>query len=473
MGRLFALDTSELMFQGGPQPLYGVTRPLSEYETSLPNYVAIPAEEDHDWKRFVQCGGAGDRADSEEEQLARYSSVPMDGIEMQPGSHIFKSRPDLIATASLDYTIKTFDTTHWKQVQLFEGHIAMVNCVQCYHGDRILSAGDDATARLWKIGTDEMGELLMTYWCNVYCVKAVCSLPGQRAATGGLDRILRVISLLTGNVLHRIEDHGKLGPENNFFQSEGCGQVWAVRHIRGNILASGADDATIRLWDIDTGKCLRRSYAHFGYGEDIGVQGWGRKLSEKFAAIWFMVNVDERRFASCCWDRTLCIWDASDIADIKEERRWIAGDNSILKINMVARNRLASAGSDKYVCVWDTETGICMHKIFIQRGMCTCITRIDDDVMVLGGGDCTLRIYDWKEGKDLEGPRGFIAHDFIIMDVCSIHSYQADDEHWIQEPIMYATCSIEQSEADYKETVGIHQFVLRGALNYSEIEEDD
>merc|ERR1712137_386518 len=120
-----------------------------------------------------QCGGAGERADTKEEQLARYKSVPMDGVEMNPGGHLFKSRPDLIATASLDYTIKTFDIKTYKQVQFFEGHINSVNCVQCYHGNMLLSAADDATGRLWKLGTEEMGELLMTYWCNVYCVKGI------------------------------------------------------------------------------------------------------------------------------------------------------------------------------------------------------------------------------------------------------------------------------------------------------------
>jgi WD40 repeat protein len=36
----------------------------------------------------------------------------------------------------------------------------------------------------------------------------------------------------------------------NFFQLEGCGSIFSVLHLRQNILASGSDDSTVRLWDI-------------------------------------------------------------------------------------------------------------------------------------------------------------------------------------------------------------------------------
>ena len=44
----------------------------------------------------------------------------------------------------------------------------------------------------------------------------------------------------------------------NFFQLEGCGSIWCLLHLRQNLLVSGSDDATVRLWDIEA----RPSFLH-------------------------------------------------------------------------------------------------------------------------------------------------------------------------------------------------------------------
>lgn len=67
-------------------------------------------------------------------------------------------------------------------------------------------------------------------------------------ATGGHDRVIRVYDLSTGELIQRFTGHQR-----------------PVRSVAfnadGNVVVSGSDDMTVRLWHVDTGKCLRVFHA--------------------------------------------------------------------------------------------------------------------------------------------------------------------------------------------------------------------
>eukprot|EP00747_Dinoflagellata_sp_TGD_P208304 gnl/TRDRNA2_/TRDRNA2_81811_c0_seq2.p1 gnl/TRDRNA2_/TRDRNA2_81811_c0~~gnl/TRDRNA2_/TRDRNA2_81811_c0_seq2.p1 ORF type:complete len:260 (-),score=40.39 gnl/TRDRNA2_/TRDRNA2_81811_c0_seq2:10-744(-) len=231
-------------YNGGCEPIYGITRPVTETQSMDPSFVPIAPEADEEWIARVKGGGAGAAQETREQQLARYaleSPVP-NAQEIHPGrpEWIFRNA-DLLLTASLDYTIRTFIVSqNFKAAQIFEGHTNSVNCVEPYRNNMFLSASDDCTVRLWRIGTEEYGEIIQTMYAGMLPVKCVVPLPGHRIACGGVDKSFRIMSLVTGMTLHRLTDHEETGPDpvtgemNGFFQEEGCGQIWCVLHLRGN-----------------------------------------------------------------------------------------------------------------------------------------------------------------------------------------------------------------------------------------------
>jgi len=462
----------ESTFHGGPEPVNGLKRSLPDEDKFNPRFRPLPHDEDKAWHELIRCGGAGEVADSPEQQEARYKTAMPLSPETHPGLLEYcYATPDVVVTCSLDYLIRTWDAKSFEMLQEFEGHLNFVNQVARYREDQILSCSDDYTCRLWKMGeAGTTGELLFTYWINMYPMKAVCGLPGQRAAVGGLDKTVRIFSLVTGCTLFRMMGHKKEGPERNFFQLEGCGSIWCLLHLRNNLLASGSDDCTVRLWDIDRGNCLSVKIGHMGYGEDIGEPGVGWKLSERFATVTKMCHLgkDGLEFASCSYDRTVVIWTVTNGSQLEVLKRFKAHENGILGLGYAGKEVIVTCSGDKTVKLWnwtlEEPTLLCEIP---TRGIASDACMIDDDTIFIAGGDATIRIYNWKEERDV---KQFYAHDMTLQCCVPISRQDAWQEaNWTQVPIMYQNVTYPENEEDSRAALNQMRKVLYNALNYSEI----
>lgn len=462
---------AENTFQGGPVPVNGMQRKLQDEDRFNPRFKPLPPEEDEAWKELIKCGGAGEEADTPEQQAKRYETANPRSPETHPGLEDFcYGTPDVVITCSMDYLIRTWDTKSYKKIQEFEGHLNFVNQVVTYRKDQILSCSDDYTCRLWKMGEPgKTGELLITYWINMYPMKAVCALPGQRAAVGGLDKTVRIFSLVTGFTLFRMLGHKEGGPDKNFFQLEGCGAIFSLLHLRQNLLASGSDDSTVRLWDIDTGKCLSVEIGHQGYREDVGEPGVGWTLSERFATVTKMCHLgkDGLQFASCSYDRTVVIWNVAPGSQLQVLKNFKAHENGIVGIGYAGKNIIATCSGDKTVKIWKLEEPepLLLCKL-TTRGIASDVCMIDDATVFIAGGDATIRIYNWKEERDVTQ---FYAHDITLQCCVPVRRADVDPELWTEVPIMYQNVTYPENEEDSRAALEQMRKVLYNALHYSEV----
>jgi WD40 repeat protein len=119
------------------------------------------------------------------------------------------------------------------------------------NGKTVLSAGFDLI--LWDAATGEMIRKLDNkddanghsnfIWDVVY------SPDGTRALTGSWDATLILWDLETGEIIHQLLGHSDI--------------VRAVAiHPDGRLAVSGSRDGTLIMWDLETGEAIRRIHAH-------------------------------------------------------------------------------------------------------------------------------------------------------------------------------------------------------------------
>jgi WD40 repeat protein len=117
-----------------------------------------------------------------------------------------------------------------------------VNALASYmaHGREVLLVASGNVVRRFDATTGE--EVTPPLTGHTDSVRAVCALGGGRVATGSDDDTARVWDADTGACVRTLHGH--------------TGRVLAVCALGGGRVATGSRDKTARVWDADTGTCL-------------------------------------------------------------------------------------------------------------------------------------------------------------------------------------------------------------------------
>ena len=128
------------------------------------------------------------------------------------------------------------------------GHTTGINTVIfSSQGDRIVTASDDATARIWDATTGR--ELRRLDHGGKWVRAAAISPDGTLVATSSLDDKVHIWQMANGKQVYALQGHGNLGGRRALrFSSD------------GSVLFSWGDGNTLRLWNVATGQ-LKREFA--------------------------------------------------------------------------------------------------------------------------------------------------------------------------------------------------------------------
>jgi WD40 repeat protein len=209
---------------------------------------------------------------------------------------------------------------------------------------------------------------------GVWCVGLTAD--GRRAVSGSFDNTLRVWDLDTGQCLRTLHGHGT----GRFV----CVTITAD----GRRAVSGSSDYTLRVWDLGTGQCLRTLHGHDGKVESVAV------------------TADGRRAVSGSLYSALRVWDLDTGQCL---RRLHGHDGEVESVAITPDGRRAVSGSDdKTLRVWDLDTGQCLHTLHGHDGAVTSVAVTPDGRRAVSGSTWynTLRVWDLDSGQCLRTLHG-------------------------------------------------------------------
>jgi WD40 repeat protein/uncharacterized caspase-like protein len=275
-----------------------------------------------------------------------------------------------------------WDVETGKELRSFEGHWTEVWAVAFSpDGSRVLTGGADGTARVWDF---KRGKELHRFKTNT--VTSVAFSPdGRRVLTGSEDCTARLWDVETGKELHRF---GEDCTARLWDISETPYWVFSVAFSRdGRKVLTGSGDSTARMWDVETGKELRRFEGN----------------SAEVTSVVF--SPDGHRVLTGSADRTVRLWDAGTA---KELRRFEghSGEIACLAFSRDGR-KVLTGGEDKTVRLWDEKTGKELRRFEGHSDTVAFVAFSPDGRRVLTGGkDNTARLWDEETGKELQRFQG-------------------------------------------------------------------
>jgi WD40 repeat protein len=343
-----------------------------------------------------------------------------------------------LASAGRDQAVTLRDTATGQVIWRAPGHTGTIDELEFSpDGKALASSGKDGTIRFWNPGDGSLIRTLPDHPSDLDSQGGLAFSPDSKllACAGCGQPNIRIWDVATGRLDRTIAD-------DVFWPGDFAGQRRAddVHHKPvafspdGKVLASGAEDGTIRLRDAATGRLIRtlrdhhhlEAVTHLAFSPDgarIASAGFMRQAVSLWdVATGYLVRTikvkagdirdlafapDGVHLASACEDRRLRILDVTR----DQESRALPEDSPATGVAFGPDGSfIATALGDRTVTIRDLGTGQVVRTLRGHTGVVESVAiRPDGRRVASAGSDGTVRVWDVATGKEIRILRGHTA----------------------------------------------------------------
>ncbi len=241
-------------------------------------------------------------------------------------------------------------------------------------GTRLVTCGDDNTAKVWDVATQDVWHTLIGHTDDVLDV--AFSPDGSRLATTSIDRTARVWNAKTGEELLTLSgrDHALF---RLTFSPDGT-----------RLATTSFSDGTVIVWDAATGQELLTLKGHYSDVYDVAFSPDGKYL------------------VTGGWDFTAKVWDAKTGHELFD---LYTGDDWVTSVAFSPDgSRLATALQTLGVVIWDFEDSVAATRgqqvltMCVRSGFVESIAFSPDGArLATGNSEGTLQVWDTASGREL------------------------------------------------------------------------
>jgi len=305
--------------------------------------------------------------------------------------------------------VRSWDAKTGQLLVSFAGHRGLVYSASFRaDGARVVTGGDDHTAKVWDAKTGKLLLSLEGHRDEVY--SATFSGDGSQIVTASTDGTARLWDARTGALLASLEGH--TGPVTT-----------AVYSPDGSSVLTASADHTAKLWDVRTGKLLTSLDGHTGMVHSAAFSPDGSRIitasADHTAKLWdvqtgrllesfdghrddvrsAMFSPEGTRVVTASEDRTAKVWDAGP-SKVRVSLEAGTGAVASAKFSFDGAGLVTTAKGDHAARIWDTRTGRLLASLDGHRGE---LTWADFDStgtrIATASVDNTAKLWDAKTGK--------------------------------------------------------------------------
>ena len=238
----------------------------------------------------------------------------------------------------------------------------------------------------------------------------------KRLLSCSSDSNIKVWDLESGKCIQTLKGHTS---------AVKCGKVYDR-----NKLISCSDDETIKIWDLEDGQCLKTLLGHSGYvnwlvileekllascSHDTSIKIWNLEsgscittLEGHTEAVWRIKSISNKQLISCSSDKTLKIWDWT----VDKCLKTLTGhDDRVYDIIMLLGERIASCSKDETIKIWNLTTSECIQTLKGHTDIVFCVRLLANNQIISCSFDKTIKIWCLESNSCLKTFKGH--SDFV------------------------------------------------------------